>query len=294
MATKTSSTPLTANKKGVPPTVNMNSIHFIGGHKGGVGKSLVSRILLEFFIRKGWTDLFKLIEADPSIDDVARVFEDKCERIIFSDDKYQQGQPELIFDEAEKKTVVVNLPSNIAPQFDSWMATNRVLEPSEKGSFGLMYFFFVSDGCFQSINHFIKHIEKYQGKNLTNVLVLNSGRLTCSGTFHYLQEEKPLMELLKKHQVPVLLCPELPTNLQYWCDKNNLTYEAALKKQSRTLAKMRLKTFLKEIDQFWGQLFGDDINQLSGLAALIKTQKSQLDKDQLPIPTKEELIGSVS
>ena len=266
-------------------TVSRHAIYLIGGEQGGVGKSFVTRILLEFFIRKGWDSQFTLMEDSLRIEDVGQIFKGSCKPIIFSNSKYEDAQPDRIFSESLEKTVVVNLPGNIDRPFNSWMATSGVLETSGKESFGPIYYLFVSDGCFQSINHFIKHIERYQSKNLAHILVLNPGRLTCSGTFHYLEEYEPLMEMIKTYQIPVLLCPELIPHLQFWCDQHYFTFEVALEKQE-IIYKGVLGKFLTEVDEFWGQLFGDNIDELSKLAALITTQKAQRDKKQLPISEK--------
>jgi MinD superfamily P-loop ATPase len=47
----------------------MMHIHLIGGEKGGVGKTFVSRCLVQYFLLKKWD--FDLIEADAAIGDVS-------------------------------------------------------------------------------------------------------------------------------------------------------------------------------------------------------------------------------
>lgn len=294
-----SDTPVSENLQGMN-NQESHSIYIVGGEKGGIGKSFFCRIMVEYFIRKGWGEAVALIDADPTIDDVSSVFETQCQRIIFSDSKYQQEEPSLIFKTAKNHTVVVNLPSNISRQFDHWMLTNGVLEESAKQNYGAIYYFFLSDGCFRSVNHFIKQVEKYKEK-LPHILVLNPGRLTCSGTFHYLENYKPLMKVIKENRIPILMCPELPTDLQFFCDENQVQYEEALMLQEFFLDKQRISSFLSRIDEFFNGLFihpdqehYSNINQLANLENIVNTQEAQVKKNHLPIPSREALLGLVS
>lgn len=274
-----------------------HNVYIIGGEKGGVGKSFFSRILLEYFIRRGWGNDFILIDADPTIDDVASVFGERCKKIIFSDSKYEQTQPIEIFKEVQSKTVVVNLPSNVSRQFDQWFLLSGVLEEGVRQLYQKIYYFFISDGCFRSVDRLLKQLETYGTKTMPHILVLNPGRLTCSGTFHYLESYLSLIEGLKKYKIPVLLCPELPTDLQFFCDQECLTYEAAKDKQDFPVHQQRIVSFLRRVDLFFSQLFEEgkpDIDGMSRLSKLIKEQKKKLDENQLPLPSKAEMLQSLS
>jgi hypothetical protein len=55
-----------------------NTIFYVGGSKGGVGKSLISTVLVQFLIdRYGDSKNVHLIETDESNPDVGRIYEDK-------------------------------------------------------------------------------------------------------------------------------------------------------------------------------------------------------------------------
>lgn len=269
-----------------------NSIYIIGGEKGGVGKSFICRCLIEYFIKKGWENSFTLIDADPTIDDVSSIFSSISQKVIFSDDKFQFDNPRLIFSEAELKAVVVNLPSNVCRQFDAWINGSGMLEPEVREEFGEIIYFFVSDGCYRSAKQFVEQVETYSAERIRHVLVLNPGRLTQASNFTYLEEDedKLLTNAIKKHNVPVMLAPELASNLQYDSDKNNLTYEQLQDKQTNLYQKHKVKTFLKNVNLFFDQIFASDINQPNGLDNLIKEQKTNREKLKLPILSKSELM----
>ncbi|MEN9871594.1 MAG: hypothetical protein RLZZ171_2586, partial [Cyanobacteriota bacterium] len=154
-----------------------NSIYFVGGEKGGVGKSFFARCLVDYFVTRGWKKEFILIEGDPTINDVGCVFEDNHEQVKFSDDRFLAHEPNIIVDGIENKSSVVNLPSNVTKEFDSWMDTAGVFSLKEQYIENMAYFF-VSDGCWRSVELFIRQVEKYDLEKLPHCLVLNKGRLT--------------------------------------------------------------------------------------------------------------------
>lgn len=176
-------------------------------------------------------------------------------------------------------------------QFDAWLKGTGMLSPEIREYFGEILYFFVSDGCYRSVNQFIKQLKTYTPEEMRHVLVLNSGRLTQSGTFHYLQDYQPLMEAIKVNNIPVMFAPELATNLQFDADRHSFTYNQLLEKQVKIYERQQATSFLRKIDFFFNQIFETDINQPSGLSALVESQTPSRKKYQLPHPTKAELIN---
>ncbi len=269
-----------------------NSIYFVGGEKGGVGKSFFSRCMLDYFIAKGWTDEFTLIEADPTIDDVSSVYSDSYDKVMFSDNKFQKNEPDLIIDRASDKTVIVNLPSNVCQQFDSWLRRTKILTSVEaKEYYANIIYFFVSDGCYRSIDRFITQLQEYSMEDLPHCLVLNPGRLTCAGTYHYLEEYTPLMEAIKTYDIPILMLPELDSDLQFKCDQNSLSYRGLGNGQKFTV-KQKVKNFLSQVDALFDGVFPEKINQPQGLTKIAIEQKEYRQRNRLPIATRAEILAS--
>ena len=262
-----------------------NSIYFVGGEKGGVGKSFFSRCMLDYFIHKGWSEQFTLIEADPTINDVSSTYSDNYDEVVFSDNKFENDEPNLIIDKAEEKTVIVNLPSNVTRSFNEWLQTARVLSPEAKEYYANIIYFFVSDGCYRSVKQFISQVEQYSRKDLPHCLVLNPGRLTCAGTFHYLEQYKPLMETIATYETPILLLPELKSKLQFFCDLNSLSYRELGSNQGFA-AKQNIKNFLDRIDFLFDMVFPEKINSPEGLIKITKEQKEFREKRKLPLPPR--------
>ena len=281
-----------SNIQGIEKNSDKHNVYLVGGIKGGTGKSHFTRILLEFFVLKSWQDKFTLIEADPCIGDVSEIYDD-CQKIIFSDNKFQKNIPNLIFKNAIDKTVIVNLPSNIKRSFDSWLIQSKMLTLEGSKYYGKIVYFFVSDGSFRSVEQFIKHIDTYkqQLKQLNNVLVLNRGRLTCGEHFNHLEDYDALMSLIKEYKIPVLVIPEFESSLQFFCDRQSYTYSQAQEKAEFFMDKQRISNYLNEVQQVFGQIFTEEPD-LINLNKLVEKQKKSRDSKQLPIPRESELLAS--
>lgn len=99
-----------AHQKTCEESVMSEPIYFVGGSKGGVGKSMVSCALLDYLQLNGKTPV--LIEADTSNPDVFKAYEkDVLNDTIDLDNA--NGWIDLLnfIDEHKDKTVVINTPS---------------------------------------------------------------------------------------------------------------------------------------------------------------------------------------
>ena len=63
----------------------MPTIHLIDGEKGGVGKSFVTRAMIQYGLDRNLP--FVAVETDRSNPDVAAVYKDLCKEAIFSEDE---------------------------------------------------------------------------------------------------------------------------------------------------------------------------------------------------------------
>ena len=100
----------------------MNSLNFIGGEKGGVGKSVVSRVLAQYFIDKGRP--FVGFDTDRSHTSFTRFYADYASPVIV--DSYE-GLDRLVaaFEDqsvgSEQKSVIVDLAAQTAAPLTRWI-----------------------------------------------------------------------------------------------------------------------------------------------------------------------------
>lgn len=277
--------------QGVEGLLIKHVIFMTGGNKGGTGKSHFCRVFLEYLFLKKWADKFTLIEADPCIGDVAEIYQ-QCKKIVFSENKHLLTVPDLIFEAAQEKTVVVNLPSNIKKSFDSWMVQSGMLSDLGQEYYQYIVYFFVSDGSYRSIDQFMKHMKTYQQyqKYLKNVLVLNKGRLNCGEDFWHLEEYEPLMTLIDKQKIPIIILPEFENSLQFFCDRHSYSLSEAVKNAAKFTEKQRISSYIEKIEALFDNFFGQSPDEVD-LEKIVTQQGKNRKQKQLPIPREEELYA---
>ncbi|NJN61210.1 MAG: hypothetical protein HC795_06515 [Coleofasciculaceae cyanobacterium RL_1_1] len=231
----------------------INPIHIVGGEKGGVGKTFISRALCHYFNANG--EVYALIEADSQIDDVGRIYKNQAaesHKITLSDDPKRSTEPDVILDTAGKTTALVNLPSNTQAVLDRWMARTNLLQLMEDRLGGnRLVKWFVSDGCHESMRQLDQSIFALDG-SIPHIVVLNRGRLH-NVNFSYLQS-KGLYQRAKaqKNFVAEIEFPALENSVQYFIDENELTLDAAREKiaeEQGILAEQRIVTFVEDFSK---------------------------------------------
>ncbi|MGB5594000.1 MAG: hypothetical protein WBM32_04135 [Crocosphaera sp.] len=295
------------NSLSTPNNEIIKNLIIIGGEKGGVGKSFLTRYLLSFFIRELAESEIACYDADPSVDDVYQLFSDKpwMEKAFFTLDKYRVQEGSIIVSKI-KPIVIVNLPSNIRKNFDNFCEQNKIFEEElQQETYETCYFFFVSDGSFQSIKLFVEHLERYKDKPfLKTVLFLNAGQNGNSYDFSYLGNKNDFEVLanlgskIKDYKIPVLTIPELPPLIRFKVDallseKGIKFHQLITKEESQliTLERLHFQTHLTKFDHLFKQLFEFDETQKNNQKIskykvikydqLVKSQESSRNQGKL-------------
>jgi hypothetical protein len=229
----------------------VKTIHLIGGEKGGVGKTFVSRCLITYFILQGWE--FETIEADSSTADVASIHE--ATQIRLSDHPHRYAEPDVIFNKALQTNVIVNLPSNTQGVLNRWIRQGNLPSLAKEHDITLLHWF-VSDGCHASIELLQESLLDLSGK-IQHILIRNRGRLN-GVDFSYLDQD-PLYQsiLCEPNLLKVLDFPVLGSAEQYFIDRSELSlYEAqtVIKGELGILASQRIKTFIDELIEVFAQV----------------------------------------
>ncbi|MEO0936389.1 MAG: mobilization protein MobD-like protein, partial [Cyanobacteria bacterium J06641_2] len=149
----------------------MARIHLIDGEKGGVGKSLFTRVMVQYAIDNKLEHT--LVDADITNQDVKR-FYDYAVDAEFSEAVNKGDKADIIFELAREKPVIVNLPANVFPKVNNWIKNGRLLEVADKYGVDICKWF-VCDGGFESIDLFKQSINLYKDKML-HIFVKNLGK----------------------------------------------------------------------------------------------------------------------
>ncbi len=152
----------------------MSSIHFIGGEKGGVGKSVVSRLLSQYFIDNARTYLG--LDADQSHGTLTRFYPEFTRSIVLDTfESTDQIMESALEDELQ---VVVDLPAQSERFLERWLEESGVLELCEETGTRFYYWYVVDDGR-DSAELLQRFMNKY-GSGLDSIVVKNYG---CGGNF---------------------------------------------------------------------------------------------------------------
>ena len=152
----------------------MSIIHFIGGEKGGVGKSVFSRLLSQYFLDT--SQPYVGFDADQSHNTLKRFYEDYTQPLnldVFeSTDQIMEAALE------EECNLLVDLPAQSERFLDRWIEENGVIELCDEMQVPFIYWYVVDDGM-DSAKLLQRFLKKY-GSSMHCVVIKNKG---CGSNF---------------------------------------------------------------------------------------------------------------
>ena len=149
----------------------MTRLHFIGGEKGGVGKSVVARILAQYFIDRQIP--FLGFDTDKSHGSLLRFYADFAAPVVI--DRYD-GLDRIIEAAAERpeRRIVVDLAAQTHHFLAQWMEESALLEIRDELSLALSYWHVMDSGR-DSADLLMRLLDQF-GDRLPLVIVLNEVR----------------------------------------------------------------------------------------------------------------------
>lgn len=152
----------------------MSIVHFIGGEKGGVGKSVFSRLLSQYFLDSSMP--YAGFDADQSHNTLTRFYEDYTQPVNL--DVFEST--DKIMETALEKdcNLLVDLPAQSERFLDRWIEENGVIDLCDEMQVPFIYWYVVDDGV-DSAKLLKQFIEKY-GNDLHCVVIKNKG---CGSNF---------------------------------------------------------------------------------------------------------------
>lgn len=196
----------------------MSTVHLIGGEKGGVGKSVLSRTLAQYFIDK---DLrFVGVDADTSHGALLRYYGEFTQAV----DLETFASADQIMDRAlaSDRHVLVDLPAQSARLLRRWMDAGDVISFARETGVRIV-FWHVSDGGFDSVSE-LERVSDTFSSLIDFVVVKNLGR---SPDFSQLDESAIMQRLLARGAAQVAL-PALDPATMYKIDRLGTSFWAAI------------------------------------------------------------------
>jgi hypothetical protein len=231
-------------------TRSVSHIHFVGGEKGGVGKSVVARVLAQRFIDRSVP--FAAIDGDQSSGALVRYYGDFTQSV----DLGATESADQIMDRAlgAERRVLVDLPAQSARSLWSWLSGASVFEFARETGIRLS-FWHVTDGGFASVSE-IERALKLFGAEAQHFVVKNRGRSRDFSQFDQSEAKRELDALSGK----ILELPELDASAMYAIDRFGSSFWAAIHRADgdaalKPLERRRVQLWL---DQCYAQLDGFD------------------------------------
>lgn len=223
----------------------MSSLNFIGGEKGGVGKSVVSRVLAQYFIDKGTP--FTGFDTDRSHTSFARFYADYASPVIV--DTYE-GLDLIVsaFEEptveGRQKSVIVDLAAQTGAPLTRWVKDSDLF--AVLADMGItVNFWHVADAGKDSVDLLGRLVNTFEnGPNY--FIVKNMGR----GTDFSQLDESLALEKAVALGARVITLAQLHEVSMRKIDRQNASFWAALNDRSGPdalglLERQRVKMWLK-------------------------------------------------
>ena len=149
----------------------MSKLHFIGGEKGGVGKSMVARILAQYFIDHGMP--FSGHDSDKSHGALLRFYAGYASPVVIDD----YGNLDRVVEAAAanpEQRILVDLAAQTHHALARWMADSGLIELAPEVGLSLTYWH-VMDAGRDSVDLLKSLLDEFGGR-MQIVLVLNALR----------------------------------------------------------------------------------------------------------------------
>ena len=228
----------------------MSKIHLIGGEKGGVGKSVVARVVAQYFIDKSIP--FLGFDTDRSHGSLLRFYADYASPVVV--DRYESL--DTIVEAATEnpdKRVLVDLAAQTHDPLVKWMADSGVLETAEELGVSFHYWHVMDSGK-DSVDLLKKLLDRF-GNRLNYVLVLNQLRGENFEIFEKSGEKERAAAMnariitLKRLHEPVINKIDADST-SFWAAKNKSETETkGLGLLERQRVKVWLRSAYDEIDR---------------------------------------------
>ena len=222
----------------------MTNIHLIGGEKGGVGKSLVARVLAQYFIDKAIP--FMGFDTDRSHGSLLRFYHEFASSVDVDD----YGSLDTIVEAAAENPglrILVDLAAQTHAPIVKWMDESGVLDTISELGLHLAYWHVMDSGK-DSVDLLKKLLDRF-GARLNYVIVLNQLRGETFDIFEKSGEKDRALGLnakiitLRKLHEPVITKIDAVSS-SFWAAQNKSSSEP---NGLGLLERQRVKVWLRNV-----------------------------------------------
>ncbi len=220
----------------------MSSINFIGGEKGGVGKSVTARVLAQYFLDAGMA--FTGFDTDRSHNSFTRFYPDFASTVVVDSFEGLDAIAEA-FEANPHQNVIVDLAAQTIAPLARWVKDSDLFEVLAELNVAVNFWHVIDEGK-DSVNLLSALMDNF-GSAPTYIIVLNHGR---GSDFSLMQSSSAMSEALKLG-ARVIELPQLQDACMRKIDRQNASFWSAVHERSEAdalgiLERQRVKTWLKK------------------------------------------------
>ena len=228
----------------------MASINFIGGEKGGVGKSVTARVLAQYFIDKNLA--FTGFDTDRSHHSFNRFYADYASPVVV--DSYE-GMDLIVaaFEDNPEQNVIVDLAAQTSSPLAKWIKDASLIELFKEMGVTVNLWHVMDDGR-DAVDLLGRLIDSY-GSGPNYVVVQNFGR----GSDFVLLRESYALQKAQAQGAYVIELPRLHDVSMRKIDQHNTSFWKAINDKDSAdalglLERQRVKTWLKNCYEVFDRL----------------------------------------
>jgi hypothetical protein len=196
----------------------MNTIHFIGGEKGGVGKSVVARLGAQYCIDNKLP--FAAVDADVSHGALLRFYSAFARPVDLAN--FESTDQILTQATEEPHRVLVDLPAQSDRLLTAWVAEGGILDLAVESQVRLVFWHVIDDGK-DALTTLARLVERY-GNRVDYCVVKNQGR----GKDFTLFDRSPVRATCDQLGATILDIPELHAPAMQKIDRLDASFWGAI------------------------------------------------------------------
>ena len=222
--------------------MNMSKIHFVGGEKGGVGKSVLARLLAQYHIDHQLP--FTAFDTDRSHGAMLRFYADYSRPILL--DEFESTDQLMEAALAADQDILVDLAAQTSTPLHRWIEQNDLLHLADEEQVPVVFWHVLDDGA-DSIALLAALCDRYED-NATYVVVRNYGRGRDFSAF----DASPVRARAQELGAMVIDLPELHAGTMRKIDHQGISLWAGAHNKDSGLGLMdrqRVKVWLRRVYQ---------------------------------------------
>jgi hypothetical protein len=196
----------------------MSTIHFIGGEKGGVGKSVVARLCAQYCIDRSIP--FVAADADGSHGALLRFYGDYTRAVDLTE--FESADAILALATESDRRVLVDLPAQSDRLLASWILEGGILELAAESGVQVVFWHVIDEGK-DALTTLDRLLARY-GDAARYCVVKNLGR----GKDFSLFERAPTFATAQRLGAAVIELPELHGPLMQKIDRLDASFWSAV------------------------------------------------------------------